>query len=146
MMEILEANGFTTGKYQVVNAYPNTSNVTIFPTIAVDKIGTYKKPVEIGGKNHTVVNVTIDVFANSDGQRDDLSDLIQESLDSRVFTLYDFTNQFPVAVGNYSGIPSIGDMYISRVTVVNIQPQDFSNIPAEKYHDMIMVDVVLPSA
>ena len=91
------------------------------------------------------MSLVIDVLANSAGQKEDISSTLQDHFHERDSLLYDFTTVFPTVVGDYTGIPTIGRFYVSSVSVVTLHPPQFSNVPAEKFHDMIIMDVSLSS-
>jgi hypothetical protein len=47
-------------------------------------------------------------------------------------------------VGDYTGISSLGNMFIERVDVINLQPPKFTEAVGDKYHDLIVMDIILP--
>jgi len=140
----MEQSGFKSTDYKVIYAYPNTVQIEQYPTIAIDKNLVRKQFFQLGGVDRTIVSLVLDVLANSRDQKDDLSLMIMDYFHETHFHLYDFTNIFPTNVGDYSGIPSLGLFSVDKVSVVTLQPPQFANVPSEKYHDMLIMEVSLP--
>ena len=138
----MESNGFKATDYKVLYSYPNTVQVEQYPTIAIDRNTVRKEHFEIGGVDRTKVSLVLDVLANSRDQKEDISSVLQDYFHERDFTLYDFTTLFPTVVGDYTGIPSRGVFIVESVSVVTLHPPQFSNVPAEKFHDMLIMDVL----
>lgn len=142
---VMESNGFKATDYKVLYAYPDTVQVEQYPTIAIDRNTVRKEHFQLGGADITKVSLVIDVLANSRDQKEDISSVLQDYFHERDLALYDFSTLFPTIVGDYTGINSLGRFYVDSVSVVTLHPPQFSNVPSEKFHDMIIMDVSLPS-
>ena len=142
---LLENNGFRAADYTVLYAYPSTVQIEQYPTVAIDRSTVRKDFFQLSGPDITKVSLVIDVLGNSRDQKEDISSVLQDYFHERALALYDFSSLFPTTVGDYTGIPSLGQFYVDSVSVVTLHPPQFSNVPAEKFHDMIIMDVSLPS-
>lgn len=66
------------------------------PIIAIDDSGDSEKGVELGTSSKSVkTEFRINVYAKTEGQRDDITDLIKAALDDAV-PIWNFNNGFPV--------------------------------------------------
>jgi hypothetical protein len=143
--EVMESNGFSSSSYSVIYGYPNEEKVLQFPTITISKNNISYIGIELTAKDRERISIVLDIFGNADSQRDDITDLLCEYFNQRTIVMYDFTTGFPTIVGDYSGIPRLGEMYVAKLWATTLQIPSFVNIDAKKYHDMIILDVVLPT-
>jgi len=138
--EIMENNGFTSGKYQVVDGFPNESKLErgmIWPTIAVEIQLVFGKDVELGSEQWPALQISIDVLAKTDSQRDDIAYLIWRTMNEEIYTFYDFNSGFPVAVGNYAGITTNGDWSLDNMTITNLTPPNKTTVDGLQHHAFI---------
>lgn len=144
--EIMENNGFA--NYDVIEGYPNVldeNTAFTWPTIAIELDQFFGRDVEIGSNQWGGAKFTVDIFANTDSQRDDVSYIIWHSLNENYSILYDFNSGFPTVVGDYSGISTIGDWYTDKLTIFRIPPVVNSQVIGEKHHGLIDGVLLLPS-
>jgi hypothetical protein len=88
---------------KIVAAYPDNVDALFLPTVAVDRNLIVDDPLELGTQ---VVMRTdsfvLSVFAERDGQRDDLAEYVKEIFDSRSKTFLDFNDGFSPEGGQSS--------------------------------------------
>lgn len=142
---VLESAGLNAADYEVIYSYPNEDKIVKFPTISIEKNSVRYMGTELGGRDHAMVTVAVDVFGHSFGQADDISDIIQKYLNRNTLKLYDMSTKYPTSVGDYTGIPILGDMFVQKVFVTRLQVPEFVNIDAKRYHDLMIVDILLPN-
>ena len=93
----------------------------------------------------SALQVSIDVFARTDSQRDDLTYILWEQLNEQNLTLYDFNSAFPAALGDYTGIPSLGEYYLGDLSVFNLSVPEDSVVEGLKHHSLIDGILYLPN-
>jgi len=145
--EIMEDNGFTNGSYDVLDGYLSASDFNksqILPTVTVEIDYLYGRDVELGSKQWPSLAVSIDVFAKTDTQRDDIAYILWTNLNETGHNLYDFNSAFPSAVGDYSGISSIGTYSIDQLTISYLEPED-STFEGAKHRAVLDGYVNLPN-
>lgn len=137
--EVMEDNGWLNGDYEVIDAYPdNLDKITKFPVVSVQMNVGVSLPFQIGSTNALSITWLIDVFAKSDGQRDDITYFIWNDLQDGQIVLYNFNTGFPASVGNYTGIGTLGNISFDNVSFSVIDPEMFSTTIAEKHHSLIV--------
>lgn len=150
IQELMEDYGFQNGEYNVVDGYPNFADSRtslIWPTISVEISGLWGRDVELGSGQWPAFQVAIDIFANTDSQRDEIAYMLWNNLNEENFTLYDFNIDFPSSVGDYSGISaynSTADYYIAQLSVTVLSPID-SNIEGERHRALLDGIIYLPN-
>jgi len=145
--EIIEANGWVSGNYRVVDGYPSESELRdpiIWPTVSVGVGQLFGRDVELGSKVWPTFTIAIDVFAITDSQRDDLSYILWNELNENSYNLYDFNSAFPTILGDYTGIPVLGNYGVSKLTITPFDPED-STIEGLNHHSMIDGLLLLPN-
>ena len=86
----LRLNGFE--HVEVIDGYPNDKNLSI-PTIAVEHIKTIEKKVELGNDFEKIERqYTIDIYARSKGERDDLNSFLAALIGRGMTTVDDRYN------------------------------------------------------
>lgn len=81
----------------VVDAY--RKDVLNAPIVAVENVGDKERGMEIGTDSKLVTaEFRINVYANTEGQRDDVTDFIKRALD-KTMPIWDFNKGFPVLYG-----------------------------------------------
>jgi len=146
--EIMETIGYSTGEYSVVDGYPNNidlRNSLTWPIVSIEIDNMFGRDVELGASQWPACQVSIDVFSKTDGERDDISYYIWDSLNENSYDLYDFNSAFPSAVGNYSGISSLGNWGVGNLSVHNLPPETESNVSGETHHSLIDGLLYLPN-
>jgi len=140
LREMMEANGWTTGNYEVKDAYPdNLAEITKFPVLTVQTLSVDAKPIQIGSKSTMNVTWAIDIFAKTDGQRDDVAQLLWDELLDAQLNIYDFNNGFPATLGDYTGISTLGTINFESINMSVIEPETFTDTIAEKHHTLVVV-------
>ena len=142
MHDIMLANGFTATRYKVLDSYPDMIDLdtdNIWPTVVVEMGPFFGRDVEIGSSQWPAMMFFIDILAKTDGQRDDLSYLIWNTLNEGNFTFYDFNSGFPTigASVDYSGITTIGQFVAENLSITPLDPPGLTNIDGEKHHSII---------
>lgn len=140
--------GFSSANYIVRDRYPNEQSLkenSVWPLITVELIDLFGRDVELGSEAWPVYQVAIDVLANTDTQRDDITYILWKNLNNSINTLYNFNNAFPTIVGDYSGIPNYGSFDIIKLSYQNIEPEDGTVSNGEKHHSIIDGYVELPN-
>lgn len=138
--EIIESLGFSSGDYQVIDGFPNESDLQddmIWPTITVELKFIYGKDVELGSEQWPAAQILIDVLAKTNSQRDDISYTIWRTMNEEIYSFYNFNSGFPVAVGDYTGINNVGNWTIDNMTVTILTPPDKTTIEGLKHHALI---------
>ena len=92
--------------------YPDSVTGVNPPMIIMSVLPISFEGWELGGKNRLLFDVLLDIYAKNAGQRDDLSDIIQEYLDGAKITIGDYNQGFPPTV-----VPSIGRMRIRSIDI-----------------------------
>jgi len=135
--EIMNDNGY---EDNVIDSYLNDidlAKVDSWPTVAINR-GRYSgEDFEIGSQQHKAAYFMIDIFANSKTQRDDLTELLFDSLNEITVPLYDFDIGFPVTTGDYTGITRLGEVYIDNVSGMPLEPPEQTNIVGENNHAIL---------
>lgn len=140
LQELMENNGWTSGNYEVVDAYPdNLDEIPKFPLISVQSIAADPRPVQIGYRAAKLVTWALDIFAKTDGQRDDIINIIWDDLSESQITIYDFNDGFPSTLGDYTGISTLGTVTFENITMSVIEPDEFTKTVAAKHHALIVV-------
>lgn len=148
--EIMESSviGFSSANYRAIDGYPNELDLKTgakWPTITVEIDSLFGRDVEIGSNKWPALQVSIDVFARTDSQRDDLTYSLWKQLNEQRFTLYDFNSAFPAVLGDYTGIPSLGEYSMSDLSVFNLTPPEDTIIEGLKHHSLIDGIIYLPN-
>lgn len=144
-MELMEDFGFVHGRYTVIDSYPNIqTDSPVFPLITVGSPYRSSVPVQLSSRPCIEIRVAIDVFANSEAQKSDIVDLLQENIVDKYLTVYNFSTGFPSAVGVYTGISNYGKMLVKGFSSVDMPSSKFEKIEQEKYHEMIIITIQLP--
>lgn len=143
--------GFSASQYRIMDGYPNDSELKtneLWPTITVDIDSLFGRSVELGSKQWPSFPFTIDVFAKTDSQRDDIVYNLWKELNESNYTLYDFNSGFPTSTVNanmYNGINSLGDYYLDDLSTFNLNPPEFTEILGAKHHAVIDGVINLPN-
>jgi len=150
VIEVMEANGFVNGKYQVIDGYPNEIDLAamnVWPTLSVEINSLYGRDVELGSKQWPGCQVAIDVFAKTDSQRDDIGYLLWNTLNEGSYVLYDFNTGFPSTASgvSYSGITPIGDWSLDQMTIFNLDSPSDTIVEGEKHHSLVDGILLLPN-
>lgn len=140
LREMMETNGWTSGNYEVKDAYPdNIAEITKFPLLTVQTISVDSKPIQLGNRSTMNVTWAIDIFAKTDGQRDDVAQLLWDDLNESSINIYDFNDGFPAILGDYTGIGTLGTINFESINMSVIEPEAFTNTIAEKHHILVVV-------
>ena len=146
LQEIMESNGFTNGSYDVIIKYPtDVTKINIFPTLVVGKSSQKRFPFEIGGASRKQMVITIDVFTNSQNQREDIANILDDNLTEKYISIYNFNSGFPSTVGDYTGITKLGECYVNSLTMYTLPPPVYTEVGQEKFHDIINMIITLPN-
>lgn len=149
LQEVLTDNGFD------LTSNPRTATLTmafpkkddmqtiIKPLIIVNNLAGNDFPVEIGSNDATRILVDVDLYADNDGQRDDLGYIIRKAFRNKSLAVYNFDDGFPASIGNYSGISTRGKMTILGTQYNNIDPLVY-DVQDLKHHQVIALDILLP--
>jgi len=143
--EILSNNDFS---YTVEPGYPPDSEMKTqqtWPLITVQTDNLFGRDIELGSNQWPACQVFIDIFANTDGQREDIAYTLWNSLNENNYTLYNFNSGFPSAVGDYSGISTLGEYATGTFTFYNIAPPEETNIVGLKHHGVLSGVLYLPN-
>lgn len=151
--ELMESTsvGFVSSKYRIMDGYPNDLDLKtneLWPTITVDIDSMFGRDIELGSNRWPGYTFTVDVFAKTDSQRDDLSYNIWKYLDEDQFSLYNFNSAFPtstVSVTMYNGINTLGQYAFADLTVFVVPPPAETEILGLKHHAVIDGVVYLPN-
>lgn len=139
--DLLYNAGFSTADYRVTNSYPYTStSVSVMPLVVVDSGPAVAVPYQLSSVNVNRYMFFIDVFAKSDSQRDDVSDIIFDSLKEERIPIYDFNTGFPTIIGNYTGITEIGSLEMEgNPSMLDIHPSIEEAINMFQHHKLIQI-------
>jgi hypothetical protein len=86
----------------VVDGWPGTEPPEP-PIVAVEMKGYDKRPFQLGGGRKSVRMCTIDVFATSSAERDDLTEFLHDAIYNRHIPVFDFRDGEPLAYdGTYN--------------------------------------------
>jgi len=135
--ELMINNGYDDN---VIDAYLNDvdiERIDSWPTIAITRGRYTGEDFELGSYQHKAAYFTIDVFANSKTQRDDITELLYDNLNEANVTFYDFDVKFPTTVGDYTGITRLGEFYIDNMSGSPIDPPERTNITGENNHAIL---------
>lgn len=135
---------FQSTAYGIGIAYPDTKNLPIFPYICVYNDRGVREPYELGSADRKVDYVTVDVFANSDIQRSDLAEIIEDHFHQKHLQMYDFSIKYPDSVGDYTGIPVLGNYFVKETRSQQMEVGE-PKYKAEAHHQLLIFTVVLPS-
>lgn len=147
LQEVMEANGFNNGEYTVDDSDPTTMtdrDDVIFPIVTVGNPHLGKVPIQITSKEAKKLSLAIDIYANSKGQQSDLKDVLDENLSGKYLNVYNFNQGFPASVGDYSGLTVLGKMIVEHLDSTDLAVAKFSRIEQEKYHELMLITVILP--
>jgi len=148
VQELMEDNGFASTQYRVVDGYPNSIDLKtgeLWPTISIEMDSLFGRDVEMGSEQWPGCQFSIDIFAKTDSQRDDLSYIMWKEFNEKYYTLYNFNIAFPTVLGTYTGIPSLGEWYIDNLTSINLSPPDGTVLVGEKHHALLDGLIYLPN-
>lgn len=140
--ELLSDFGFGVDRFDVLDSYPSDREklrVLKMPTVVVSTNTLFGSDVELGSTQWPTVTFNLDVYAQTDGQRDDLAYHLWGGINEKVFTFYDFNAGFPnlsTAI-SYSGLNSIGEYYIDGVNSVTIAPPKEAQWEGEKHQQLL---------
>ena len=141
---IIEANPTTSGNVNLSDGYPLELNKIELPKISIEHIGSEVSPLEVGPDfmRNWKRDFIIDIFARTDGELKDLSEMICEHLEDSA-PLYDYNGGFP----DYGYTPNrIGTIYFSNDESRRISPEN--EHPATRFHQSIILtastDVIDP--
>lgn len=138
--EVMNNLGFSSANYKVTESDPYLpSSSPVFPLILVEADPVVSQPFELGSDNVKQPLFLIDVYAENNHQRDDISDAILEDIDNATIPLYNFNVRFPTAIGNYSGIPIIGSIVFERGLARNLGPDMGQTSNFIQHHKLIMI-------
>ena len=147
--EIMENNGFQSGKYIVSDGYPNEQDLgtnKIWPTVSIEIDSLFGRDIELGSNQWPSFDVIIDIFAQTDSQRDDIAYLLWDSLNETYNNLYEFrSGTFPSAVGNYSGLTILGQYYLDNLTCNFVPPDLYNKSIGEQHHSILVGTMHLPN-
>jgi len=68
------------------------------PTVAVERRPITRSPHELGGEGLDHFAYSVDIYATTKAQRDDLAYLVQRDLDQNNVAVYDYDEGFPPAI------------------------------------------------
>lgn len=140
VQELMNTMGYTVGRYTIIAGYPNELEIAqqeILPIITVEVDDLFGRDFELGSKQVATVHFTLDVFSKSRGQRGDIAYTLQSNLNDSSLMLYDFNTGFPTAIGNYTGIATLGSCDVFSVTIANVVPDVQSVIPGDRFHAIV---------
>lgn len=107
----------------VIDAWPH-KELPQLPIVSVLHERFDRKGFQLGGGHKRFMDWNIEIFANNKGERDDLLEIIFDSLNNRHCSLYSFTNGYPLM---YDGTFN-PDFTLTRVP--NYSIVDFLNVEA----------------
>lgn len=145
--EIIENNGWVSGNYRVIDGYPNESELRdtiIWPTVSVGVGRLFGRDIELGSESWPAFMLEVDVFAITDSQRDDLSFILWKELNDNIYNLYDFNSAFPTTLGDYTGIPILGNYGLQNLSITPLPPED-STLDGLNHHSVIDGLLLLPN-
>jgi hypothetical protein len=108
----------------LVDGYPEEIKNIKLPTIAIDQITAFDEPLQLGLGKFRKYSYEIGIYARTDGERDDLSELVRNFFDSTM-TIYNYNLVF--ASGVYQ---SLGTADFDQIRMIKSYPGD---IPAMKH-------------
>jgi len=116
--EILSGHGvpYVASGIYVVDGYPEDFETLKAPSLSIEHDQSRQEPFQIGPGKQNIRRFAINIYARSDGERDDLGELVYNFFDSTM-TIYD-KNQF-----------------FQNGTMVNIGTADFDNIIMRSQRD-----------
>ena len=148
--EMLQDFGFGTTAFDVIDSYPTDQDkdkIPKMPAVVVAVNSLTGEDVEIGSKQWPVVSFSLDVFAKTDGQRDDIAFYLWNNLNEGVFRFYDFSGGYPdlSTTISYTGISNDADYAIEDVTSVVVSPPEVPLWEGDKHHQLIFGTMKLPN-
>lgn len=148
--ELLQNFGFATTAFDVLDSYPtdqDLNKIPKLPSVVVSVNSLTGDDVELGSNQWPSVTFALDVFAKTDGQRDDISYYLWNNLNEGVFRFYDFSNGFPdlTTTIDYTGIANNSDYRVDGVTSVVMAPPEVPLWEGEKHHQLIFGTMKLPN-
>jgi len=133
-------NGYADGKFSIVDAFPtDLSNLTVLPTVSVESTFLSTRGYQLGSTDKGILSFTIDVFAKSDGQADDIAYLIWNDFKNNNIPIYDFNSAFPSTYNDYSGISQIGNLSLDKPTLRTIPSPIMTVEEEQKYHRLLTI-------
>lgn len=110
----------------VLDAYTSEEEIDI-PLVAIDDIGDEEEAIELGSTNKLVyVTYKLNVYGNSEAQRDDMVDMLRPAFSDQSVPIWDFNRGFPVDYegklivggGGFDKDITVGKLTFSSVDVV----------------------------
>lgn len=140
--ELLSNFGFGVDRFDVIDSYPSIreeASTLKAPTVVVTTNTLFGKDIELGSSQWPNTTFALDVYAQTDGQRDDITYYLYNNLNDKLFTFYDFNDGFPdlTTAVSYSGITTFGDYYVEGVNAVAVAPPENSVWDGENHHQLI---------
>lgn len=145
--DILVSAGILAGKYRIIDGYPNSQDLNttpIWPTISIEIDNLFGRDVELGSEQWKACQIAIDIFANTDSQRDDIATILFDGLNEKYFNFYDFNTGFSSSANNYTGISSTGQWTIDNMSGSIIYPSPDEITIGEKHHMLLDGILMLP--
>lgn len=116
----------------IVDEWPQQVNTSELPIVVVDISTINKGPYQLGGGKKLYYPGNIHIFAASRAERDDLMDIIHESMYERYLQIYDFSSGTPLTYDGFfntsyqrttlSGVLACGPSFenvVARTIMVN---------------------------
>lgn len=142
--------GFGVTDYSVQDSFPTDRQrlaALKIPTVVVTTNKLFGRNVELGSRPWGNVTFTLDVFANTDGQRDDLAYYLWSNLTEKTFTFFDFNDGFPslTTAISYIGITANGNYFVDEVISTTIAPPLETEWEGENHHQLLLGTIRLAS-
>jgi hypothetical protein len=144
LMEKMETNGLTSGRYSVIDSYPNLALTNVFPTISVERVSMFAHPIQIGSHDGMSMHITLDLICNSENQLNDLLNILWDNLHKKYISIYDLNDGFPTAF-NYTGIDKLGEFYVESFASTHLTPEVFEKTEQKKYWELITMVISVPN-
>jgi len=151
LIEIMESTplGFARGDYTILDGFPNVTDLNtdqIWPTITVELDSMFGNDIELGSNAWPTFIFSVDVLANTDSQRDDISYELWEALNDGRFILHSFDTAYPDTSGavDYTRCSAVGTWGVGEVGYMNIHEDKNSTIKGLKHHSLLDGILQLP--
>lgn len=144
--ELLGDFGIGVGGFKVIDSFPSDRaqlDSYVLPTIVVTTNKLFGTDVELGANQWENLTFSLDVYAATDGQRDDLGYYFWKNLNEKVFTFYDFNDGYPglATAISYAGLTQDGEYVVDGVNSTTIAPpakeEGVHTWDGEKHHQLL---------
>lgn len=118
--------------------YSNEPTQRRMPVVSVEALTMSRSPMELGSRDSlSSLSFNIDIFAENDGQRDDIQYLCVKFLNGQTIPIYNYNEGFPPVVIDQT---VTGYMFTTSIRGVNSSLKN-SLVPAERHSYTLFVSV-----